>query len=126
MRRLIVLASVCALLLCAILVVTVLGLERSAANSQSTAANSQSTATLVRDVERLLLNGKTASAISARKTAREVGLLIQQQTYDHNQTEAQIRQQQHGTKIIAQVIVELEQHLDATIVRAVTQALNHP
>ena len=66
------------------------------------------------NVNTLLLNGKTASAMSAKKTAREVELLLQQQAFDHRQTEA-------GTKTLAKVEAAVEAHLDATIRTAIQQ-----
>lgn len=63
----------------------------------------------------LLLDGKTASAISAKKTAKEVELLSQQQEFDHQQAV-------QGTKTLARVESQVEKHLDRTIRRAIGNA----
>lgn len=70
----------------------------------------------------LLLDGKTASAISARKTAREVGLLNRevrllkaQQLFFH-------RQSVNGTKVLNVTVQGIETHLDSTIRSAIDQA----
>jgi hypothetical protein len=63
------------------------------------------------EIQVLLLDGKTASAKSAKKTANEVATLLT----DH----AQSAKQQKALKV---AIAGVEQHLDATIRRAVTDA----
>lgn len=79
---------------------------------------SQNTAAL----RTLLLDGKTASAIAAKKTATEVKSLIALQAFDHRQTVNAEKQAATGQATLKAVIREVETHLDATIQRSVTQA----
>jgi hypothetical protein len=65
-------------------------------------------------VHTLLTNGKTSSALSAKKTAREVALQQQQQRFDHAQT-------QNGQTEIKDVVKSVEKHLDATIHSSISQ-----
>jgi hypothetical protein len=74
------------------------------------------------NIQALLLNGKTASAISSKKTAREVSLLLTQQAFDHTQTRKQLQAQETGNKVIAQAIAKIDAHLDQTIKTAVDDA----
>lgn len=74
------------------------------------------------EIQALLLNGKTASAISSKKTAREVKLLLKQQAFDHTQTQGQLKAQAAGSKVIGEAIAKIDEHLDATIKRAVSEA----
>jgi hypothetical protein len=78
----------------------------SAAHAAARAASS--TAAITSDIRELLLNGKTASAIDAKKSAHELKLLIAQQKFDHRQTE-------QGTKTLANVEAEVEANIDATV-----------
>jgi hypothetical protein len=71
----------------------------------------ETASTTSRQIQTLLLNGKTASAKSAKKTALEVETLLTE--FAHSS------QQQKATKAL---IAGVEQHLDATIRRAVTDA----
>lgn len=66
-------------------------------------------------LRQLLLDGKTASAISAKRTAQEVNLLLQQQAFDHAQT-------QSSEKRLKFVVRQVERHLDRTILRAIDRA----
>jgi hypothetical protein len=80
------------------------GLALALHGDQLAAANS----TALRE---LLLDGKTASAISAHKTAVEVQALLT----DHAQSARQQRE-------IAVAVSQLEKHLDATIRLAISEA----
>jgi hypothetical protein len=56
----------------------------------------QQSANAVNGIEQLLLSGKTASAISSKKTAKEVRTLLALQAFDHAQTAKQLSlQDQH-------------------------------
>lgn len=73
-------------------------------------------------LQSLLLNGHTASAISAKQTKEEVaslnqavGLLVSQQQFDHTQAV-------DGQKRLRAVIRQVESHLDHTIERAISRA----
>jgi hypothetical protein len=66
-------------------------------------------------VHTLLLDGHTASAVSARKTRQEVGLLLQQQGYDHQQTE-------NAETRLKVAVQQVEKHMDQTIRSAIAQA----
>ena len=79
---------------------------------------SQNTAAL----RTLLLDGKTASAIAAKKTATEVKSLIALQAFDHRQTVNAEKQTASGQATLRVIIREVEVHLDATIRRQVNQA----
>jgi hypothetical protein len=63
----------------------------------------------------LLLDGKTASAKDAKRTAKEVSTLLSLQAFDHQQTQA-------GTRVIAKAIMTIETNIDATIQRDVNLA----
>jgi hypothetical protein len=91
------------------------GLGLAVRGDEIAAANSQELQSLVQSVKTLLLNGKSASAISARKTGREVQLLLDQQAFNHAQVA-------RGTRTIKRVILQIERHLDATILRDVNRA----
>lgn len=90
-----------------------LGLSIYGASNAASAAHNA--ATVSRDIRTLLLDGKTASAKSAKVTANNTRLLLAQQEFDHTQTE-------NGTKELRVVIREVEAHLDRTISRSVTRA----
>jgi hypothetical protein len=76
--------------------------------------NSASLRVAVADIQTLLLNGKTASAVSAKKTARIVAGIQSELTFDHKST---VR----GQKTLAAAERALEQHLDRTIRAAILQ-----
>lgn len=73
--------------------------------------NSHRTAILASEIKTLLLDGKTASAISAKKTAIEVKSLLT----DHAET---VKSQQE----LASAIAAIERHEDATIRAAILEA----
>lgn len=75
------------------------------------------------NIRTLLLNGKTASALSAQKTAQEVKSLIQLTTYDHKQSEIQFKAQAQGEKIINTAISDIEKHLDKTLKKDINTAV---
>lgn len=77
--------------------------------------NSASLRVAVADIQTLLLNGKTASAVSAKKTARIVAGIQSELTFDHRST---VR----GQRTLAEAERLLEQHLDQTIRSAIDQA----
>jgi hypothetical protein len=77
--------------------------------------NSAELSTAVSDLRLLLLDGKTASAKSARLTAHEVQLLVGQSSFDHTQSV-------NGQKELQVTIHVVERHLDRTIRRAVNHA----
>lgn len=70
----------------------------------------------------LLLDGKTASAISASKTAQEVKSLLALQKFDHRQTVNAEKQAATGQVELKAIVREVETHLDATIRTQVNQA----
>lgn len=90
-----------------------------ASNAASAAHNAAATAG---DIRTLLLDGKTASALAAKKTAREVASLAALQKFDHQQTVNAEKQAAGGQAAIKAIIREVEAHLDATIQRSITQA----
>lgn len=115
MKKLIVLATVAALLLAGVLALVVISLVESSESNTNTSALVVESNVLAQGIERLLLNGKTASAISSKKTAQEVKSLLALQAFDHAQTQA-------GTKQLARIVTSVENHLDATIRAAVNHA----
>jgi hypothetical protein len=79
------------------------------------------------DIRKLLLNGKTASAIAAKKGAHEIQLLLAQQRYDHHQTVIAERQAANGEKTIQLIELQIEgridRHLDTTIRSVIAQTV---
>lgn len=78
--------------------------------------------TAVTGIQSLLLNGKTASAISAKKTANEVNLLRKQQAFDHKQTVTAEAQARNAQEELQAVVQEVERHLDMTIRTSIAAA----
>lgn len=104
-----------------------LGLAIAALENSTTASHHAATAaTAAADVStgirELLLNGKTASAKDAKRSAHELSLLIAQQRFDHRQT---VKGQHTLTKVELQVenaiVSRVEASVDSTIYYAVHQ-----
>lgn len=93
------------------IVLLVIAVDRQATQTQVLQTQQAVLQAQTQDLRMLLLDGKTASAISARKTAREVAELLT----GRKQT---LRQQQ----ATARLVIAVEEHFDASIKRAVNQA----
>lgn len=105
MRGIAVFCVLCALMMGAAgLVLSAYGADKSANNSAV--------------LRTLLLDGKTASAISAKKTAAEVKLLLAQQSFNQAQT-------RNGQKNLSTAVHEVERHLDSTINAEIGRATRH-
>jgi hypothetical protein len=88
--------------------VALVALNASTTASSRAATAARAAALVSTGIRELLLNGKTASAISARKTAGIVKGIQEELTFDHQST---VR----GQQTVAEAERQLERHLDQTI-----------
>lgn len=101
---------------------SIYGASNAGSAAHNAAGAARRSAAVSKEIRTLLLDGKTASAISAKKTAKEVKLLIDQQAFDHQQTVNAEKQAADGQTDLKAIVREVETHLDATIRTQVNQA----